>query len=124
MILYAKNNHITYLALYDLGSVLGNAAREALLCDFMKRASNSCIEKFRAVSSCSSLFNDVGIVAPTDPYPLQNTARSGLTAQLGFVQSPVSTSDPEAFFRAESAKLFLRATDFNDNCLTKFSLFV
>ena len=57
---YAKENHITYLVLYDLYYVFGNPTFEGYLCAFIQKAKTQyCIEEIGAASSCSSLFDNI-----------------------------------------------------------------
>ena len=117
---YAKDNHITYLVFYDLHHVLGTAY-ETDLCSFFHKAKTMyCIELIGIASSCASLFDETGIVSPT---PVYNLAQNLQSSPLDFVQN---YQDPNSFifYRSETAKLFLRASDFNDNCAEKIDVFV
>ena len=73
LLLYAKNNHITYLILYDLHRVFGNTAYENYLCAFIQTAKTLYgIEKIGIASSCAAMFDNVAVVAPTQPFFFSN----------------------------------------------------
>ena len=53
---YAHDHHVTYLILYDVHRVLGNATYESYLCAFIQKAkSDYCITKIGIASSCAAL---------------------------------------------------------------------
>src|SRR5262245_45467000 len=54
LLTYARDNHITYLILYDLHRLFGDAQYESLLCSFIQKAKEDyCITKIGVASSCA-----------------------------------------------------------------------
>ncbi len=121
---FAKDHHITYLTLLGTHNIFGNATWESLLCSFIDKAKNTyCVELIGVSNSCADAFNDVTLFSglPQTPnYPLPQSMQSH---PLSFVQQ---THNPGTFMfaRAESGKLFLRASDFNSVCTNKIDVFV
>ncbi len=121
---YAKTNHFTYLVLYDIGNVLGDPTSEGYLCSFIEKAETRyCIEKIGIAGSCSGLFDNVAMMAPTPPYIFNTSSNAILQNPLSFVQNTYQPGD-SLFYNSEAIKSFLRAMDFNDNCAYKIDVFV
>lgn len=121
---FAKENHITYLVLYDLHNVFGNPTYEGYLCDFMEKAKTLyCIEKIGVASSCASMFDNVHSMSPTPPFVFANPDSSTFQGKMKFLQKQFKpgTSD---FYISEAVKLNLSASNFNNTCNYKFDVLV
>ncbi len=127
---YAKENHITYLILYDLHRVLGNPIYENYLCSFLQKAKTQyCIEYVGIASSCVSLFSNAVNRSNSDPILFSsvpdndNIGFPGYTDQLGFVEKEYGPDD-SLFYISEATKLNIRAAQFNETCSFKFDVMV
>ena len=126
---YAKANHITYLILYDLHYVFGNATFENYLCAFITKAKTKyCIEKIGAASSCTSLFDNVFSLVPTPPILFSdrfNASRysSDEKNKLSIVETQYFPGD-SLFYLSEATMFNMRLAVFNDGCAEKFDLMV
>ena len=124
---YAKDNHITYLVLYDLHRVFGNPTYEAYLCSFMEKAKTQyCIEKFGVASSCASMFDNVAFVSATPAFNSSMKFFNGKEEhkpddQFSFLKLEYKPGD-SLFYLSEVNKLTLRMTSFNDSCPYKFDV--
>jgi hypothetical protein len=118
---YAHDNHITYLILYDVHRVFGNATYENYLCAFIQKAKSTyCISKIGIASSCAAMFDNVAIIEASEPF---NFVNANYPPSLGFVQNHYTPGDP-MFYLAEATKLGLRASTFNDDCNSKIDVLV
>ncbi|TAH40936.1 MAG: hypothetical protein EYC69_09715 [Bacteroidetes bacterium] len=127
---YSKDNHVTYLILYDLHRVLGNSTFEGYLCGFLQKAKTQyCIEYIGVASSCASMFNSVIDQAGTEPLSFsspeyENFANvPGFVNQLGFLENNYEPGD-SLFYLSEFIKLNMRAVEFNESCAYKFDVMV
>lgn len=121
---YCKENHFTYLVLYDLYYILGNPLYESYLCSFLEKAKTQyCIEKIGVASSCSAMFDDVAQIAPSPALFLQNNFDPVFQNKMAIVQSSLPLSD-SMFYVSEVAKLGMRASIFNTTCSYKFDVLV
>lgn len=126
---YARENHITYLILYDLHYIFGNATFENYLCAFITKAKTKyCIEKIGAASSCTSLFDNVFSLVPTAPILFSerfnsNRYSSDEQSKLSIVETQYFPGD-SLFYLSEATKFNMRLAVFNDGCTEKFDLMV
>lgn len=126
---FAKENHITYLVLYDLYYVFGNATFEAYLCSFIQKAKTQyCIEQIGAASSCSGLFDDIFNSVPSASISFSEggfskSYSSEARKQLSIVETQYQPGD-SLFILSEITKLNMRLAAFNDVCAYKIDLMV
>ena len=126
---YARENHITYLILYDLHYVFGNTTFENYLCAFITKAKTKyCIEKIGAASSCTSLFDNVFSLVPTAPILFServnaNRYTSEDQNKLSIVETQYFPGD-SLFYLSEATKFNMRLAVFNDGCAEKLDLMV
>lgn len=97
---YAKENHITYLILYDLHRVFGNALYENYLCSFLQKAKTLyCIEYIGVASSCASMFDNLSDSIGTPPIAfaapefVNEYTSPGVLDQLAFVEDHYQPGD-------------------------------
>lgn len=120
---YAKENHFTYLILYNLHRVFGNATYEGYLCSFIQKAKTQyCIEKIGAASSCASMFENIAVsgtaaLAIPDKF---NQAEKIQLAKIGKTYEPGDSM----FYLSEVAKLSMLTTVFNESCAYKIDAIV
>lgn len=118
LLTYAKNNHVTYLILYDLQNVFSNyAVYGTKLCDFIHLARNTyCVTLIGAAGGSSTFFNDVNNFNETPPMILSQVFGSEASnySALSFVEHAYDKSDPMCS-AAELAKHFLRIAAFNSS---------
>ena len=121
---YCKENHFTYLVLYDLYYVFGNPLYESYLCAFIEKAKTQyCIEKIGVASSCSAMFDDVAQIIPTPALFLPNNYDAGFQNKMNIIQRSLPLSD-SLFYVSEVVKLGMRASIFNTSCSYKFDVLV
>jgi hypothetical protein len=121
---YCKDNHITYLILYDLHYVFGNTTYESYLCSFMQKAkTNYCIEKIGVASSCAGMFDNVSSVAATPPVVIPESRNSDFKDKVSIALEMFQPED-SLFYLSEVTKLSLRVAAFNDFCAYKFDVLV
>ena len=126
---YARENHITYLILYDLYYVFGNSTFEGYLCSFIQKAKTQyCIEEIGVASSCSGMFDNIFNMAATASISLSEQQNSiqyskDQRKQLEIVQHHYKPGDP-LFYICEATKLNMRIAAFNDNCAYKLDVMV
>ena len=126
---YARENHITYLILYDLYYVIGNATYEGYLCDFIEKAKTQyCIEYIGVASSCSGLFDNIFSVTSTASISFSDPDFAGhysssLQAELEIVEEHFKPGD-SLFYQAEVTKLSMRVAAFNEDCAYKIDVLV
>ena len=123
---FAKDNHITYLILYDLYYVFGNETYENYLCSFIDKAkSQFCIEKIGVASSCASLFDNIEMINATPPasFSLQRHVEPAFRQQLAIASEEFQPGD-SLFYLSEATKFNLRASTFNSGCNSKIDALV
>lgn len=123
---FAKDNHITYLILYDLYYVFGNENYENYLCAFIDKAKTQyCIEKIGVASSCASLFDNIEMLNATPPASFALLSHSGPTfrQQLEIASEEFQPGD-SLFYLSEATKFNLRASAFNSVCNSKIDALV
>ena len=126
---YAKENHITYLILYDLYYVFGNSTFEGYLCSFIQKAKTQyCIEEIGAASSCSGLFDNIYTMAPTPVISFSESVNSKRYAsdvknKLRIVETQYKPGD-SLFYLSEVTKMSIRIAAFNDVCAYKIDVLV
>ncbi|REJ84275.1 MAG: hypothetical protein DWQ39_10235 [Bacteroidetes bacterium] len=126
---YAKDNHFTYLILYDLHRVLGNPLFESYLCNFIQKARTEyCIEYFGAASSCASIYNSV-VEGGSEPMDLsgRNSSSLSYSPELDSLFQLLSEDyqpGDSMFYFSEAIKLNLRAAEFNTACNYKIDVLV
>ncbi len=126
---FAKDNHITYLILYDLYYVFGNTTYENYLCAFIDKAKTQfCIEKIGVASSCASLFDNIDVINATPPVSFalhqnSSTARVASHDQLKIATEVYQPGD-SLFYLSEATKFNMRASAFNTGCNSKIDALV
>ncbi len=126
---FAKENHITYLILYDLRYVFDDPVFEGYLCDFIEKAKTLyCVEMIGAASSCSSLFDNIFSMSATPAISFNDPDYSDkysptVQSELAFVEDVHQPGD-SMFYLSEATKLVMRAADFNDACAYKIDVIV
>jgi hypothetical protein len=124
LLLYAKNNHITYLILYDLHRVFGNTTYENYLCAFIQKAKTLyAIEKIGMASSCAAMFDNVAVVAATPSFFFPVPDNSSYQQKFNFVSQVYKPGD-SLFYISEATKLALNTAVFNNNCAYKIDVLV
>ena len=102
---YAKDNHITYLVLYDLHRVFGEPLFETYLCSFIEKAKTQyCIEKIGVPSSCASMFDNVASAEATPPLVFRENDPPAYREKLGITQKSYKPGD-SLFYLSEVVKL-------------------
>lgn len=122
LFLFARENHITYLALYNLNEIFNGdtikTVLDTLLCDFIRRAKQNGIKKIGAVISSPDRldvltnFNE-RLFNPNKAWTFTNAEKStSAYSRLQFVEN--SYSDTSALFEiAYMTRLMLQVAHFN-----------
>lgn len=139
---YAKQNHITYLELYDVykvfhyndsaGTLLSNG--ETLidgLCLFIQKAkSNYCISEIGVASESSEVFGDAysfdtSFSTPTPPLSLTTTEQQFFPSGSSLVNLLTQTFQPNdsLFIVSEKVKELLRVLRFSGTCTGHIDFF-
>ena len=130
---YAAENHITYLAIYDMHRILGRnymawdeaqkrfVNMEEHLCRFIKKAKTKYgITQIGAIGGSENFFDSLGTYLDrypvTNPYRLSNKIKEStlFDPSLEIVEKSFLPGDPQSK-NAEALKFCLRAMDFNSN---------
>ncbi|MEO8087248.1 MAG: T9SS type A sorting domain-containing protein [Bacteroidota bacterium] len=126
----AKDNHISYLILYELNSVWGNTGLETNLCNFITKAKSLyCISKIGAAGECNDFFTNLNsfnalMITPAYTFNSSQLQTLGGNTSLNFVQQQYTPADGGIALMAEIVKSSLRMLDFNSTCTYKIDALV